>query len=278
MPRKEDARLITGKGRFTDDFSLDGQAYAVMVRSPYPHARIVAIDGDAALAMPGVLGVFTGADCAADGLKPIPHDPVPKTKFDMKLTARGGGTVFIGPHLLLPADKARHVGEAVAMVVAETKAQAMDAAEAVEVRYEELPFVLESEAAMRPGAPALWDEVPDNVCVETLFGDAAGDRQGLRRRGACRGEEIPRRAGHRRADGAAGRARPLRFGNRALHALCRLRRRGAAEERTRQRARHRARHAARPVATMSAAISARAIASLSNSVWCCGRRASLAGR
>jgi carbon-monoxide dehydrogenase large subunit len=172
LPRKEDARLITGKGRFTDDFALDGQTYAVMVRSPYPHARIVAIDAARANAMPGVLGVFTGADCAADKLKPIPHDPLPKTKFDMKLTAPGGGVVFVGPHLLLPADKARHVGEAVAMVVAETKAQAMDAAEAVEVRYEELPFVLHSEDAMRPGAPALWDEVKDNTLVDTQFGDA----------------------------------------------------------------------------------------------------------
>src|ERR1700721_807331 len=107
LPRKEDARLVTGKGRFTDDFSLDGQAYAVMVRSPYPHARIVAIDGARAKAMPGVLGVFTGADCAADGLNPIPHDPLPKTKYDMKLTGPGGSAVFIGPHLLLPPDKAR---------------------------------------------------------------------------------------------------------------------------------------------------------------------------
>src|SRR5580658_1570370 len=177
LPRKEDARLITGKGRFTDDFNLDGQAYAVMVRSPYPHARIVAIDTAKAKAMPGVLGVFTGADCAADSLKPIPHDPLPKTKFDMKLSAPGGGTVFIGPHLLLPADKARHVGEAVAMVVGETKLEAMDAAEAVEVSYEELPFVLHSEDAMRPGAPAIWNEVPDNVLVDTKFGDAeATDR------------------------------------------------------------------------------------------------------
>jgi carbon-monoxide dehydrogenase large subunit len=171
MPRKEDERLVTGKGRFTDDFNLDGQAYAVMVRSPYPHARIVAVDATAAKAMPGVLGVFTGADCAADSLKPIPHDPLPKTKFDMKLTGPNGGAVFIGPHLLLPPDKARHVGEAVAMVVAETKAQAMDAAEAVEVRYEELPFVLHSEDAMQPGAPAVWNEAPDNVLVDTLFGN-----------------------------------------------------------------------------------------------------------
>jgi carbon-monoxide dehydrogenase large subunit len=181
LPRKEDARLITGKGRFTDDFSLDGQTYAVMVRSPYPHARIVAIDAAAAKTMPGVLGVFTGADCAADKLAPIPHDPVPKTKFDMKLTGPGGGAVFIGPNALLPADKARHVGEAVAMVVAETKAQAMDAAEAVEVSYEELPFVLHSEDAMRPGAPVLWDEVPNNVTVETVFGNAAATDQAFAR-------------------------------------------------------------------------------------------------
>src|SRR5271154_5410127 len=166
LPRKEDARLVTGKGRFTDDFHLDGETYAVMVRSPYPHARIVAIDAGRAKAMPGVLGVYTGADCSADRLAPIPHDPVPKTKYDMKLHGPGGGAVFIGPQILLPADKARHVGEAVAMVVAETKAQALDGAEAVEVQYEELPFVLHSEDAMRPGAPAIWDEAPDNVLVD----------------------------------------------------------------------------------------------------------------
>ena len=181
MPRKEDARLITGNGRFTDDFNLDGQAYAVMVRSPFPHARIVAIDAAAAEKMPGVLGVFTGADCAADKLGPIPHDPVPKTKFDMKLTGPNGGAVFSGPNALLPTDKARHVGEAVAMVVAETKAEALDAAEAVEVRYEELPFVLHSEDAMRPGAPVLWDEVPNNVTVETVFGNVEATDQAFAR-------------------------------------------------------------------------------------------------
>ena len=171
LPRKEDARLITGHGRFTDDFVLDGQAHAAMVRSPHPHARIVAIDAERAKTMPGVFGVFTGADCAADKIGPIPHDPVPKTKFDMKLHGPGGGAVFAGPHMLLPADKVRHVGEAVVMVVAETKAQAMDAAEAVEVQYEELPFVLHSEDALQPGAPTIWDQVPDNMTVETFFGD-----------------------------------------------------------------------------------------------------------
>ena len=171
--RAEDGRLITGRGQFSDDFLLEGQTYAAIVRSPYPHARIVNIDAARAKKMKGVLGVFTGADCLADKLSPIPHDPLPKTRDDMKLSAPGGGTVFIGPHMLLPADKARHVGEAVAMVVAETKNQAMDAAEAVEVDYEELPFVIHSEEAIKPGAPAVWDELPSNMPVETWFGDRA---------------------------------------------------------------------------------------------------------
>src|SRR5215212_1017979 len=173
MPRKEDERLITGKGRFSDDFAFEGQTYAAMVRSPYPHARIVNIDLGRAKAMPGVLGVFTGADALADGLGPIPHDPLPKTKYDMKLTGPGGSEPFVGPHLLLPPDRARHVGEAVAMVVAETRTQALDAAEAVDVSYQELPFVTHSEDAMRSGAPAVWDETPNNIFIDTLFGDAA---------------------------------------------------------------------------------------------------------
>jgi carbon-monoxide dehydrogenase large subunit len=177
MPRNEDARLLTGKGRFTDDFSIPGQAHAVMVRSPHPHARIVSINTAAALAMPGVLGVFTGADVAADGLKPVPHDPVPKTKYDMKLAGPGGTPIFIGPHMLMPADKARHVGEAVAMVVAETEAQAQDAAEAVEVDYVVLPFVVDQREAIKPGHAPVWDETHDNVFVDTTFGDvAATDR------------------------------------------------------------------------------------------------------
>ena len=173
LPRNEDARLLTGRGQFTDDFSFPGQAYAAMVRSPYAHARIVGIDHSTARTMPGVLGVFTGADCVADSLGAIPHDPLPKTKFDMKLHGPGGSEIFIGPHLLLPHDKARHVGEAVAMVVAETQAQAFDAAEAVTIEYEELPCVIHSEDAMKPGTPAVWDQVRDNILVDTRFGNAA---------------------------------------------------------------------------------------------------------
>jgi carbon-monoxide dehydrogenase large subunit len=173
LPRIEDARLLRGRGQFSDDFSFPGQAYAAMIRSPYAHARIVRIDSSSAGKMPGVLGVFTGADCFADNLGAIQHDPLPKTKYDMKLQGPGGSAIFIGPHLLLPHDKARHAGEAIAMVVAESQAQAFDAAEAVAVEYEELPCVVHSEDAMKPGAPPGWDEVPDNVLVDTGFGNAA---------------------------------------------------------------------------------------------------------
>jgi len=173
IPRNEDQRLITGKGRFSDDFSLPGQVWAAMVRSPHPHARIVSIDPSEALKMPGVLAVYTGEDCRKDGLKPIPHSPVPSTKFDMKLRGPGDTEVFAGPNILLPPDKARHVGEAVAMVVAETLEQAQSGAENVVVDYDVLPWVADSLAAVEPDAPRLWDELPNNVLVDTFFGDAA---------------------------------------------------------------------------------------------------------
>jgi carbon-monoxide dehydrogenase large subunit len=173
LPRKEDSRLLTGAGRFSDDFCAPGQCWLAVVRSPYPHARIRGVDVSKARAMPGVLATFSGADCLAGRLNPIPHDPLPKTRYDMKLHGPGGGAVFIGPHMLLPADKGRHVGEAIAAVVAETQAQALDAAEAVAVDYEELPFVLHSEDAMQPGAPLVWDEAPHNVLVDTWFGDTS---------------------------------------------------------------------------------------------------------
>ncbi len=173
LQRKEDMRLITGKGRFTDDFSLPGQVWAVMVRSPYPHARIVSVDAEAALAMEGVLAVYTGADCLRDGLGPIPHSPVPSTKFDVKLTGPNGSRIFEGPHVLLPADRARHVGEAVAMVVAEARDLAQAAADQVMVNYEELPWVAATTAAADADAPRVWDELPDNILVDATFGDVA---------------------------------------------------------------------------------------------------------
>jgi carbon-monoxide dehydrogenase large subunit len=177
LPRKEDERLLTGRGSFTDDVSLPEQVFAVMVRSRHPHARLTQVDCSAALKIRGVLVAYSGQDFLAEGLAPIPHDPVPKTKYDMKLTGPGGGAIFTGPHHLLPAERARHVGEAIAMVVAETEAAALDGAEAVAVTYEELPFVLHSEDALKPGAPTLWDEAPQNLLVDTQFGDEAATAQ-----------------------------------------------------------------------------------------------------
>src|SRR5713101_7462173 len=171
LPRKEDLRLLTGAGRFSDDFNMPGQVYAAIVRSPHPHARILRVDPTRARTMAGVLCAYSGADCAADRLGPIPHNPLPSTREDMKLTGPGGGRIFEGPHWLLPTDKVRHVGEAVAMVVAETRDEALDAVEAVEVEYEELPWVTHSECALQEGAPRAWDEVPGNVIVDTVFGD-----------------------------------------------------------------------------------------------------------
>src|SRR5262245_34668080 len=138
VPRKEDARLLTGKGSFSDDLDLPGQAHAVMVRSAHAHARIRRIDASGALAAPGVLAVLTGADYLAEGLKAIPHRPFSASPPDVSLSNRDGSAIFIAPHFPLPADRARFAGEAVAMVVAESLQLARDAAELVHVDYEPL--------------------------------------------------------------------------------------------------------------------------------------------
>jgi len=171
--RKEDARLITGRGCFSDDVNLPDQAYAVMVRSPHAHARIGAIDPAAALAVPGVLAVLTGADCLADGLRPIPHSPFPNTPPDIRLRNRDGTESFIAPHFVLPADKARFVGEAVAMVVANSVHAAKDGAERVAIDYEVLAAVTDSTAAAMPDAPRIWEETASNVCMDADVGDSA---------------------------------------------------------------------------------------------------------
>jgi carbon-monoxide dehydrogenase large subunit len=175
--RNEDRRLLTGQGEFSDDFNDTDQTYAAMVRAPHAHARFGAIETSVALAMPGILAVLTGADCHADGLGAIPHNPIPSTDNDIKLTGPAGSSIFIGPHVLLPTDKVRHVGEAVAMVVAQTRAQALDAAEAVTVNYEPLPSLSRSQDAMASDAPRIWDGVAGNVCVDTQFGDEAATRR-----------------------------------------------------------------------------------------------------
>ena len=145
--RKEDLRLVTGRGCYSDDFNFPGQVYAAMVRSPHAHARIRSIDTAEARAMPGVLAVLTGQDALADGLKRIPHLAAPGTPPDIVLKNRDGSPVPAAPHHVLPADRVRHVGTAVAFVIAETIAQAKDAAEKVVVDYEPLPAVTQGSRA-----------------------------------------------------------------------------------------------------------------------------------
>ncbi|HSL51176.1 MAG TPA: xanthine dehydrogenase family protein molybdopterin-binding subunit [Candidatus Deferrimicrobiaceae bacterium] len=172
LPRKEDARLVTGRGRFSDDFSLPGQAHAHLVRSPHPHARILSIEATAALSVPGVLAVLTGKDAAADGLASIPHKPVPTNPNEFPLAGREGGRVLVTPHPPLPADAVRFVGEAVAMVIAETAGAAADGAERVRVSWEPLPAVTATPAAAAAAAPVLWNELGSNLCVDSVAGDA----------------------------------------------------------------------------------------------------------
>src|SRR5713226_369926 len=155
VSRLEDPRLVQGLGRYSDDVNLPRQAYAVVVRSPHGHARITGIDPAAALQAPGVLAVLTGADLAADGLGNLPTDSSRKR--------RDGSPAFSTPRPALARERVRHAGDPVALVVAETREQAMDAADLLKIDYEPLPAVAAAADARRPGAPVVWDEAADNV-------------------------------------------------------------------------------------------------------------------
>ena len=180
LRRKEDLRLITGAGRYSDDVDMPGQAYAYMVRSPHAHARIRAIETARALALPGVLAVLTGRDAAVDGLRPIPHSTALSSPPDIALKNRDGSPLPMTPHAPLPADCARFVGEAVAMVVAETVHAAMDGAECVKVDYDVLPCVTGALTAAKAGAPTLHDGYA-NVCIDADAGDLAATEQAFAR-------------------------------------------------------------------------------------------------
>jgi aerobic carbon-monoxide dehydrogenase large subunit len=170
--RKEDLRLVAGMGCYSDDVNLPNQVYAIMVRSPHAHARIRAIDTAAARAMPGVLAVLTGRDILADGVKPIPHKAFSYHPAEIPLRNKDDAPIFSARHYPLPADRARFVGEAVAVVVAETVAIAKEAAERVAIDYDPLDAVIDAVAAAEPGAPQLWDG-GQNVLIDAQVGDAA---------------------------------------------------------------------------------------------------------
>ena len=169
--RKEDRRLLTGQGAFSDDLNVAGQAYAVFVRSPHAHARIRSIDVGPALAVPGVLGVLTGKDLLADGLKGLPHHPLSMHPAEIRLTNRDGSPIFSAPHYPLATDKVRYVGEQLAIVIAESVAIAKDAAERVQVDYDVLPAVTATPDAIEPSAPQIWEQAGSNVWLDADSGD-----------------------------------------------------------------------------------------------------------
>jgi carbon-monoxide dehydrogenase large subunit len=163
--RKEDDTLVRGKGKYTDDFSLPGQAYAWIVRSSHAHGIIKGIGTAAAKAMPGVLGVWTAADLASANYAPF--------TCGLPLKSRDGSPLLQTNRPALVSDKVRYVGDPVAFVVAETLAQARDAAEAVELDIDPLPAVTNAREAAQPGAPQLYDHIPNNVALDYHYGDTA---------------------------------------------------------------------------------------------------------
>jgi len=175
--RREDRRFLLGKGRYTDDIQLPEQSWAVFVRSPHAHAALRSIDASRALAAPGVLAVLTGDDVAADGLGGIP--------CGWQIKNKDGSNMVEPPHPALAQGKVRHAGDPVAMVVAETRAQAKAAAQLVDVDYQPLPAVAHlreaaashplqtSSGTHQPAVPLVWDEAPGNVCFDWHLGDAA---------------------------------------------------------------------------------------------------------
>lgn len=163
--RREDQRFLTGRGNYTDDFKRLNMTHAVHVRSPYAHARIMGIDFTDALAMPGVVAVLTGADMEADKVGSLP--------CGWQIHSKDGSPMKEPPHYPLARDRVRYVGDAVAVVIAETREQARDAAEMVVVDYEEMPAVGSSTRAIAGGAPLVHDDAPDNVCYDWHLGDPA---------------------------------------------------------------------------------------------------------
>ena len=163
--RVEDPRLLIGDGKYTDDIHLAGETHGVVLRSPHAAARILSIDTAAAQAVPGVLGVFTGAELEADGIGGLP--------CDIPLKNRDGSKRARVPHPVLAIEQVRHVGDPVAFIVAETHQAARDALELVMVDYDTLPSVTDLGAALDAGQPLVWDSVPNNQCFDWEVGDKA---------------------------------------------------------------------------------------------------------
>ena len=171
LPRKEDMRLVAGKGNYAGDNFPDNLCHAVILRSPHAHAHIRGIDVSAAKSAPGVLTVLTGKDASADGIGAIPHSPDWQGPPDAELRLPEGFEVYLTDNTPLPVETVCYVGEGVALVVAETAAEAADAAELIEVDYAPLPAVTDSRSSMKGGAVQIWPDCPSNVALTCEVGD-----------------------------------------------------------------------------------------------------------
>ncbi len=167
--RHEDERFLTGRGRYGDDLNLPGQAIGFVLRSPHAHATMAAIDTSRAAAAPGIVAVLTAADYLADGHRPMLHAPASQSPPDITLVNTDGSTIAVPHQMPLAHDRVRFVGEAVALVIAETLAAAKDAAELIAIDYRALPAVCAASTATAPEAPRLWEQ--PNVVVDALVGD-----------------------------------------------------------------------------------------------------------
>ncbi|MFI4988689.1 MAG: xanthine dehydrogenase family protein molybdopterin-binding subunit, partial [Alphaproteobacteria bacterium] len=163
--RKEDARFLTGRGTYTDDINRPNQTYAYILRSPHAHAAIKNLDSAKAAKAPGVVAIFTGADIAGDKVGGLPCGWLVHNK--------DGTPMVEPPHPPLVSDRVRHVGDQVAVVIAESRAEARDAAELIEVTYAELPAVVSIADAIKPGAPLVWEQAANNTCYDWELGDKA---------------------------------------------------------------------------------------------------------
>src|ERR1700709_826492 len=165
IKRLEDLRLLTGKGQFIDDKPEDGALWLYVLRSPHAHAKITSIDTKAAVTMPGVEAVYTGADQIPDDIGTLPT---------LAMFQRPDGSpMTVPPRRLLAHEIVRFAGEPVAAVVAASRTAAQTAAEAISIEYEVLPSVVDPVAAIKPGAPVVWPDAPDNVVAAMSDGDTA---------------------------------------------------------------------------------------------------------
>jgi len=164
--RREDYRFLTGQGTYTDDINRPGQLHAYILRSPHANARLGQIDTSAAKSAPGVVQVYTGADLAAEGIGGLP--------CGWLVTGKDGSPMKEPPHPVLAVERVRHVGDPVAVIIAETLQQARDAAEKIDVAYSVEPAVVDVVDALKPGAPQVWgDQAPGNLCYDWGLGDLA---------------------------------------------------------------------------------------------------------